>query len=465
MTNLSNIAAALIIMCTAEMTTVAGQAIAASGPNISLQLSDPLGAVSVDYVNSDGTAVTQSQVVTDDMLTRALNPMKDATSQITQYLANLTADFTNMNELQTNATVQIQTQVTAAAQNIATNSVNISRLHSSISFVLQDLTYLGSLVNGTQNSIETLQQDLNDVIDVVNAVANCTGGVCVPRVANCSTAALPAPSNGGIIILGDHGGYAPVGTVADFWCQNGYYITGAARQSTCQASGQWSAMATASTCTACTEGCARCTGPTASGGCLSCETGRVLGFALGGGATFTTQNIDTDAVRFQMAGLRVAGSTNPAQIQNAKHLLVVNPPAPVGAWPVCAGYEQATCDDEYWVQADLGMDMYIGAVTVWHYYGDPRRYCNQRIALSSTGLFAGEESTIYDVPGYDFVETAAGNTVQAHGIRGRYVRHWASRSNRNSGVHFMGLQVTAAVASSTGTPVCTIVNATTTPQP
>lgn len=84
-------------------------------------------------------------------------------------------------------------------------------------------------------------------------------------------------------------------------------------------------------------------------------------------------------------------------------------------------------------QVDLGMDMYVGSVTVWHFYGDPRRYCNQRIALSETGRFAGEETTIYDVPGFDFAESAAGNTVQAHGIRGRYVRHWASRNNLNPG--------------------------------
>lgn len=76
----------------------------------------------------------------------------------------------------------------------------------------------------------------------------------------------------------------------------------------------------------------------------------LLSPCTGGGATFATQNIDTDAVRFQMAGLRVAGSTNPAQIQNAKHLLVVNPPAPLSAWPVSAGFEIASCADEGWVQ-------------------------------------------------------------------------------------------------------------------
>lgn len=217
---------------------------------------------------------TSLTVLTSRFCARILTPAAN--------LANLTANFTNMNALQTNATVQLQTQINGAVQNIATNSLNITRLQGRISTAMQDISNLIIAVNGSQNSILTLQQDLNDVIDVVNAVANCTGGTCVPRVMNCSTSALPPPSNGDVYILGDHGGYAPVGTVAEFSCRDGFYMSGTVQRSTCQASGQWSAMASASMCMACTAGCGRCTGPTASGGCLSCTAGNVLGFALGG---------------------------------------------------------------------------------------------------------------------------------------------------------------------------------------
>lgn len=256
-----------------------------------------------------------------------------------------------MNSLQTNASVQLQLQIEEAIESIVYNRQNITALQHSIGVNMQAITNLLVAVNGSQNAIVSLQQDLNDVIDVVNAVANCTGGTCVPRAVNCSIASLSPPANGDVSVLGDHGLWAPVGTIAEFSCRDGFYRSGAGMQSTCRSNGQWSSGAP--TCTACTAGCARCTGPTASGGCTACAVGSALGFTLADGASYAVQNIDTDFVSLQMSGLNVAGSTNPTSIQTAKHLLVINPPAAPGAWPVCAGYNEDTCGDNSWVQVSI----------------------------------------------------------------------------------------------------------------
>eukprot|EP00041_Stephanoeca_diplocostata_P016715 m.330212 g.330212 ORF g.330212 m.330212 type:complete len:513 (+) comp20457_c2_seq1:157-1695(+) len=484
---------------------VRAQSIASSGPNISIQLSDIAGNVFVEYLSSDGSiSLSKSPIVTQETLTEALAPVTDANNIVSGNLSSLSSNVTSMNSsqtrtlaylqrqiddahdnvvynrqnisalqqtiatnitdmlsLQTNASVQLSLQIEDAIESIVFNRQNITALQGSIGLNMQAISNLLIAVNGSQNTIRALQEDLNGVIDVLNVVANCTGGTCVPRVVNCSLTALPPPSNGHVRVLGDHGDWAPVGTIAEFSCQDGYYLSGTSTQSTCRSSGQWSASAP--TCTACTAGCARCTGPTASGGCNACATGNVLGYTLEDGASFAVQNLDTDFVSLQMSGLSIAGSTNPTSIQTAKHLLAINPPASPGTWRICPGYAEDTCATNSWIQVDLRMLMYIGEVTVWHYFGDTRRYCNQRIAVSTTGEFAGEETTIYRVAGFSFVESATGNTVPAHGIQGRYIRHWSSRSNRNHGVHFMGIRVTAALNSTGATPTCTSLVATTVP--
>lgn len=65
--------------------------------------------------------------------------------------------------------------------------------------------------------------------------------------------------------------------------------------------------------------------------------------------------------------------------------------------------------------------MRLGSVTVWKYWLDSRRYCGQRIAVSTTGAFTGEETDIHNaglVAGD--TETANGLNVTAHGVTGRY---------------------------------------------
>eukprot|EP01051_Picozoa_sp_SAG22_P027842 SAG22_NODE_9526_length_585_cov_0.728395_1_plen_125_part_01 len=49
-----------------------------------------------------------------------------------------------------------------------------------------------------------------------------------------------------------------------------------------------------------------------------------------------------------------------------------------------------------WVTIDIGSVHNVNAVTIWHYYGDTRAYCGQKIALSATGEFGGEEQVVYN---------------------------------------------------------------------
>ena len=70
-----------------------------------------------------------------------------------------------------------------------------------------------------------------------------------------------------------------------------------------------------------------------------------------------------------------------------------------------------------------------------------RRYCNERIALSTTGAFDGEEVVILDNPGtYGVVVTRDGHAVQA-GAVARYVRFYSGGNTRNPHAHFVEVQV------------------------
>lgn len=82
---------------------------------------------------------------------------------------------------------------------------------------------------------------------------------------------------------------------------------------------------------------------------------------------------------------------------------------------------------------DLGANFPIIGATIWHYHGDTRRYCSQKVALSTTGLFQGEEVVVYDT-GLDYgeLETDSGNTMAFDHTIARYVRHWSGRSDQNT---------------------------------
>ena len=94
---------------------------------------------------------------------------------------------------------------------------------------------------------------------------------------------------------------------------------------------------------------------------------------------------------------------------------------------------------------------------MWHYFLDTRAYCGQRIAVSDTGAFAGEEVELHSTGlGLGGTETSAGLTVPAYGVVGRYVRHWAAGNTLNPGVHFIEMAVNAAPVSVSTATSCVV---------
>jgi hypothetical protein len=145
-----------------------------------------------------------------------------------------------------------------------------------------------------------------------------------------------------------------------------------------------------------------------------------------------------------------------AFLSAATFLLRATPNA--GQWNRRVYYNGLSCYDPAWLQVDLGSVMRLGSVTVWKYWNDGRRYCGQRIAVSSTGAFNGEETDLQHTAalrvGYGLPETAAGIDVSAYGVTGRYIRIWSGRSNVNAGVHFVGIRATAVPLSAATSTVC-----------
>ncbi len=85
-----------------------------------------------------------------------------------------------------------------------------------------------------------------------------------------------------------------------------------------------------------------------------------------------------------------------------------------------------------WVQVDLGQVRTLGALRVWHYYRDGRAYKGNRLAVSATGKFAGEETVIFDSDKQGtYRETSAGRLFTFKPVQARYIRN-ALRDNTSN---------------------------------
>ena len=134
-----------------------------------------------------------------------------------------------------------------------------------------------------------------------------------------------------------------------------------------------------------------------------------------------------------------------------------------GTWTSSPHSSHPTCATQAYVTIDLGAPQSLTGVTIWHYYGNSRAYCSQKLAISDSGAFAGEEVVVYDTgtcsgwcsfpivcdggtsgdctpDNYGPTETADGNIFTWAPQSGQYVRHWSSRG-QNAGVHFMEIDV------------------------
>ena len=113
-----------------------------------------------------------------------------------------------------------------------------------------------------------------------------------------------------------------------------------------------------------------------------------------------------------------------------------------GEWTSSPYGDSPDCSTRLYVTVDLGMIYPVDGVTIWHYHGDDRSYCGQKVAVSATGQFTGEEIVVFDTGlEYGPTETEHGNAIAFDTTAARYVRHWSGRSDRNTGIHFMEMDV------------------------
>jgi hypothetical protein len=114
-------------------------------------------------------------------------------------------------------------------------------------------------------------------------------------------------------------------------------------------------------------------------------------------------------------------------------------------WTECPNGNVDSCEESLYITVDLGAVFTLNSVTVWHYYGGSRAYCGQRIAISSTGFFEGEETIVFETGSdYGDTEVEQGFTMNFPATTGQYIRHWSSRSTANGGVHFLEIAVMGA---------------------
>ena len=146
------------------------------------------------------------------------------------------------------------------------------------------------------------------------------------------------------------------------------------------------------------------------------------------------------------------------------------------AWTSSPTADFPTCADQAYMTIDLGASHTTTGATIWHYYGNNRAYCSQKLAMSLTGTFAGEETVVYDTgtcsgwctfpitcgnaeagdctpDNYGPTESADGNIFSWAPTSGRYLRHWSGRG-QNTGVHFMEIDVYGCAGESCAYDIC-----------
>lgn len=366
-------------------------------------------------------------------------------------LYNVTVESSNGQEALGSRTNGIDNALVAATQ--SRNALN------------QTINTLQETVTQLTGQLSTANAQIIELVQQLNSVANCdtVTGVCTPRIPVCNLTALSGRNVAGLIETSSgfvNGGAAvPVGGALSYEARAGYYLrTTDATTIQCTTHG-WSS-ASAPTPVPCVANCMRCT---RSNQCSMCNSGTVLNVATSPASLTRRVVLNTTLVQFDMRGLQInrqpisSPRTNRIEYMRAQRLLVDATPSPA-LWYLHPTYDRPLCNDPAWVQVDLGSEMRIGSVTVWHYYLDPRSYCGQRIAVSTTGAFVGEEIVVADNHlQYGHTESSQGFTVLTRGVVGRYIRHWAAGSTANPGVHFIEMAVNAAPLGAPTVTTCTSV--------
>ncbi|NQT86804.1 hypothetical protein HQ560_08580, partial [bacterium] len=94
-----------------------------------------------------------------------------------------------------------------------------------------------------------------------------------------------------------------------------------------------------------------------------------------------------------------------------------------------------------WAQVDLGEVRKLGNIRVWHYYRDGRSYLGNRLAVSATGEFAGEETLVFDAAKDGaYPETKAGRLFTFAPVDARYIRNWLSGNTANPSMQWVEIE-------------------------
>jgi hypothetical protein len=78
---------------------------------------------------------------------------------------------------------------------------------------------------------------------------------------------------------------------------------------------------------------------------------------------------------------------------------------------------------------------------VWHYYRDGRSYLNNRLTVSATGKFAGEETVIFDsAKTAAYRETKDGKLFTFKPVDARYIRNTLSKNTANPSTQWIEIE-------------------------
>lgn len=95
-----------------------------------------------------------------------------------------------------------------------------------------------------------------------------------------------------------------------------------------------------------------------------------------------------------------------------------------------------------WVQVDLGEVQPVAAIRLWNYFRDGRTFHKNRLAISPTGKFAGEERVIFDSErSGDYQEQPEGRLWFFDPVAARYIRSYLNGSTANAGSQWVELEV------------------------
>ena len=105
-----------------------------------------------------------------------------------------------------------------------------------------------------------------------------------------------------------------------------------------------------------------------------------------------------------------------------------------------------------WVQIDLQKEADIYAVLVWHYHSQARVYFDVVAQVSDDPKFEKGVTTIFNNDAQnelglgagkdlDYIETYQGKLIDAHGIKGRYVRLYSKGNTTNKMNHYIEVEV------------------------